>query len=242
MYRLLAARHGEVRERRDQLTHPAYARPELLATGPNELWSWDITKLRGPAKWTYFYLYVILDVFSRYAVGWMQRAKRGARQDADRAGRRRSSRSCRPADRARRPRHLDALQAGRVPARRSRRHQDPQPTLHLDRQPVLGGPVQDAEVPARVPRPFRLDRARPRVLPRLLRLVQRPAPPLRDRLHDPRRRPPRPRQPASRHNAPRVLDAAYAAAPERFVRRPPTPPPLPTAVWINKPHREEVAH
>jgi putative transposase len=62
---------GETRERRDQLTHPAYQKPELLATKPNQLWSWDITKLKGPAKWTYFYLYVILDVFSRYVVGWM---------------------------------------------------------------------------------------------------------------------------------------------------------------------------
>jgi len=56
MYRLLAARHGGVRERRDQLTHPGYAKPELLAQRPNELWSWDISKLKGPAKWTYFYL------------------------------------------------------------------------------------------------------------------------------------------------------------------------------------------
>ena len=70
MYRLLA-QHAEVRERRDQLRHPAYAAPELLATRPNELWSWDITKLLGPVKWTYFYLYVMLDVFSRYVVGWM---------------------------------------------------------------------------------------------------------------------------------------------------------------------------
>jgi putative transposase len=70
IYRLLASHHGGVRERRDQLTHPGYARPELLAERPNELWSWDITKLKGPAKWTAFYLYVILDVFSRYAVGW----------------------------------------------------------------------------------------------------------------------------------------------------------------------------
>src|SRR3989442_1442290 len=62
MYRLLAA-HAEVRERRDQLRHPVYAAPELLARRPNELWSWDITKLFGPAKWTYFYLYVMLDVF-----------------------------------------------------------------------------------------------------------------------------------------------------------------------------------
>ena len=70
MYRILTE-FEEVRERRDQLTHPNYAKPELLATAPNQLWSWDITKLLGPAKWTYFYLYVILDVFSRYVVGWM---------------------------------------------------------------------------------------------------------------------------------------------------------------------------
>jgi putative transposase len=70
MYRFLAA-HDEVRERRNQLRHPCYAAPELLARRPNELWSWDITKLLGPAKWTYFYLYVMLDVFSRYVVGWM---------------------------------------------------------------------------------------------------------------------------------------------------------------------------
>ncbi len=70
MYRLLAEA-GEVRERRDQLRHPAYVKPELLATRANEVWSWDITKLLGPAKWTYFYLYVLLDIFSRYVVGWM---------------------------------------------------------------------------------------------------------------------------------------------------------------------------
>ena len=70
MYRLLE-QDGATRERRDQLIHPSYQKPELLATAPNQLWSWDITKLRGPAKWTYFYLYVILDVFSRYVVGWM---------------------------------------------------------------------------------------------------------------------------------------------------------------------------
>jgi len=69
MYRMLAE-EGEVRERRDQLIHPTYAKPELLAERPNEVWSWDITKLLSPAKWTYFYLYVIMDVFSRYVVGW----------------------------------------------------------------------------------------------------------------------------------------------------------------------------
>ncbi len=70
MYRILFD-NKEVRERRDQLRHPRYEKPELLATGPNELWSWDITKLKGPVKWTYYYLYVIMDVYSRYVVGWM---------------------------------------------------------------------------------------------------------------------------------------------------------------------------
>jgi putative transposase len=70
MYRVLAA-NAEVRERRDQLRRPDYKKPELLATAPNEVWSWDITKLLGPAKWTYYYVYVLLDIFSRYVVGWM---------------------------------------------------------------------------------------------------------------------------------------------------------------------------
>jgi putative transposase len=70
MHRVLAA-NGETKDRRDQARHVAYERPELMATRPNQLWSWDITKLKGPEKWTYFHLYVILDVFSRYVVGWM---------------------------------------------------------------------------------------------------------------------------------------------------------------------------
>jgi transposase InsO family protein len=69
MYRVLHD-NSEVRARRQQLRHPAYTKPELLATRPNEVWSWDITKLKGPTKWTYFYLYVIIDIFSRRAVGW----------------------------------------------------------------------------------------------------------------------------------------------------------------------------
>ena len=70
MYRLLAI-HGGCRERRNQLSHPAYTKPELLALAPNQVWSWDISKLKGPAKWTCFHLYVILDIFSRYVVGWL---------------------------------------------------------------------------------------------------------------------------------------------------------------------------
>ena len=71
MYRFLAAEHGSVKERRRQVQRPTYSKPELLATTPNQVWSWDITKLKGPAKWTCFYLYVIMDIFSRYVVGWM---------------------------------------------------------------------------------------------------------------------------------------------------------------------------
>jgi putative transposase len=70
MYRVLAECQP-VRERRNQLQHPQYAKPELMATAPNQVWSWDVTKLLGPKKWTYYYLYVLLDIFSRYAVGWM---------------------------------------------------------------------------------------------------------------------------------------------------------------------------
>ena len=70
LYRILEA-NKEVRERRDQLRHPVYQKPELLATAPNQVWSWDITKLLGPVKWTYFYLYVLLDIFSRYVTGWL---------------------------------------------------------------------------------------------------------------------------------------------------------------------------
>jgi putative transposase len=70
MYRLLRGR-GETGDRRRHATHPARVKPELLATKPNQCWSWDITKLAGPAKWTWFYLYAILDIYSRYAVGWM---------------------------------------------------------------------------------------------------------------------------------------------------------------------------
>lgn len=70
MYRILNA-ENEIRDRRKQLRHPEYVKPELLATGPNQVWSWDITKLRGPSKWQYYYLYVIMDIFSRYVVGWM---------------------------------------------------------------------------------------------------------------------------------------------------------------------------
>ena len=88
MYRILSE-HGEVRERWNQLRHPNYQKPELVAEAPNQVWSWDITKLRGPVKWTYFYLYVILDIFSRYVTGWML-----ARRESAELARRLISESC----------------------------------------------------------------------------------------------------------------------------------------------------
>jgi putative transposase len=77
MYRVLHS-VGEVRERRRQAVHPPYVKPELVAEGPNVVWSWDITKLLGPQKWTYYHLYVVLDIFSRYVVGWMLATRESA--------------------------------------------------------------------------------------------------------------------------------------------------------------------
>lgn len=74
MYRILRE-NQEVRERRNQLRHPVFTKPELLATGPHQVWTWDITKLLGPVRWTYYYLYVLLDLFSRFVVGWMIAAR-----------------------------------------------------------------------------------------------------------------------------------------------------------------------
>lgn len=71
MYRILETEHGVAKERRKHVQRPHYSKPELLAIAPNEVWSWDITKLKGPAKWTYFHLYVIIDIYSRFVVGWM---------------------------------------------------------------------------------------------------------------------------------------------------------------------------
>jgi putative transposase len=162
MYRILESA-GEARERRDQLVHPAYTRPELLATGPNQLWSWDITKLLGPAKWTYFYLYVILDVFSRYVVGWMvadgESSELAKRLIADTCGKQEIE-----------PGKL-TIQARRLSDGRSRHHQDPQSPPCFRRQPILGKPLPDSEIPARFPGTFRLSPGCPFLLPGVLRLV-----------------------------------------------------------------------
>ncbi len=77
MYRILQ-KYGETAPRGRQRNRAQYSKPELLATGPNQVWSWDITRLKGPRKWNYYYLYVMLDIFSRYVVGWLIAASESA--------------------------------------------------------------------------------------------------------------------------------------------------------------------
>ena len=212
MYRLLAAKHDGVRERRDQLTHPAYAKPELLAAAAERAvvvghqqaaraGEVDVLlPLRDPRRLQPLRRRLevqhretgpIAEALIAQAIEQQQIARGQLTVHADRGA-------------------PMTLQAGRVPARRSRRHQDPQPALHLDRQPLLGGALQDAQVPARVPGALRLHRARPRVLPRVLRLVQQRAPPLRDQPDDPGR--------ASTTDAPRKMHADRQPRPRRGLR------------------------
>jgi putative transposase len=167
MYRLLA-QVGESGERRKHRSHPVYHKPELLATGPNQVWSWDITKLLGPQKWTYFYLYVILDIFSRYVVGWTECIRRYmvAHQELAALAERLIAET---AAKQQIPPGQLTLHADRGSSMTSKPvaflladlgdHQDPFPALRLpclsgerkERQPLFGEPVQDPEVPARLP-------------------------------------------------------------------------------------------
>ena len=123
MYRILAA-NQPVRERRNQRSHPCYTKPELVATGPNQTWSWDITRLRGPKRWTSFYLYVLLDIFSRHVVGWMvaDRERRRARRDADRGNLSQARHRAPGAHPAFGPRRADDQQVHRPTPRRPRGH------------------------------------------------------------------------------------------------------------------------
>jgi putative transposase len=243
MYRLLEARHGGVRERRDQLTHPAYAKPELLAERPNQLWSWDISKLKGPATWTWFYLYVILDVFSRYVVGWtVQYRETGP--------------------------IAEALIAQSCEQQQITREQL---TVHADRGgPMHSKPVafllSDLGVTRTHSRPY-TSTDNPYSEAHFKTLKYRPEFPERfDSIeqarefcrgffgwynHQHRHSGIGLMTPAAVHHGraqelhaarARVLEAAHARYPDRFVRRPPTPPTLPTAAWINKPDTKEVAH
>jgi len=235
MYRILQ-QQGESGERRDQLVHPPYEKPELLATAPNQLWSWDITKLLGPAKWTYFYLYVILDVFSRYVTGWMIAHREGAelaRQFIE-----------------------ETITKHQVPAG--------QLTLHADRGRVMRSkPVAfllaDLGVTRTHSRPYVSD-DNPYSESQFRTLKDRPEFPGRfGSIQDARAFCQQFFQwynqqhrhsgiglltPAMVHfgqtpivlaHRQAVLDAAYQAHPDRFVRRPPKPLPLPAEVWINRP-------
>lgn len=235
MYRILAEAK-EVRERRDQLRHPAYTKPELLATGPNQVWSWDITKLKGPVKWTYYHLYVMLDIFSRYVVGWMV----APHESGNLAGRLLAA-SCRKQD----------IEPGQL-------------TLHADRgtsmkSKCLALMLSDLGVTKTHSRPH-VSNDNPFSEAQFKTLKYRPDFPERfGAIQDARAH----CQSffdwynnEHRHSGiglmtpemihykqseaviearQHVLTNAYELHPERFVRRPPTPPAAPTVAWINPP-------
>jgi putative transposase len=238
MYRLLRA-NAEVRERRRQATHPAAKKPELIATAPNRCWSWDITKLLGPAKWEMYYLYVVIDIYSRYVVGWMlaraERAKLAEALLADSVAN-------------------QGISPGRL-------------TIHSDRGTSMASkPVAfllaDLGVTKSHNRPH-CSNDNPYSESHFRTLKYRPTFPGRFgsfedaqsfcrhffRWYNAEHRHSGVgfHTPADVHygraelvRAERglVLDAAYAAHPERFVRKPPTPPELPTVAWINKPEQD----
>ena len=235
MYRVLEEHH-EVRERRDQLCHPVYSKPELLASGPNQLWSWDITKLKGPVKWTYYYLYTILDVFSRYVTGWMI-AERELASLAEEL----IAASC----------EKQGIQPGQL-------------TLHADRgSSMYSKPVAlllaDLGVTKTHSRPH-VSNDNPYSEAQFKTMKYRPNFPERFGCVVDARTWARPffqwynydhhhsalglMTPATVHygqaqqlteQRQEVLQAAYALHPERFVRGEPIPPSLPQEVWINRP-------
>jgi len=241
MYRVLAA-SGEVRERRDQLVHPAYAKPELLAERPNTLWSWDITKLLGPAKWTYFYMYVIMDVFSRYVVGWSVQHRESA----------------------------DLAQALIAQAIAQQGIEAGQLTIHADRGTAMRSkPVAfllaDLGVTKTHSRPY-TSTDNPYSEAQFKTMKYRPGFP--DRFgsiensrefgrsffpwynHEHRHSGIGLMTPAAVHygqaqmmreSRARVLDQAYLRNPERFRNGAPKPPSLPSAVWINRPTADKEA-
>ncbi len=244
MYRILHA-HAEVRERRNHCRRASYAAPELLATQPRQLWSWDITKLRGPVLWTYYYLYVIMDVYSRYIVGWMVMERESAALAEEFIAETCTSEAIPP----------DQL------------------TLHADRgssmtSKTVAQLLLDLGVTKTHSRPH-VSNDNPYSESHFKTLKYRPTYP--DRFgsiqdarswvrtfvtwynHAHRHSGIGLLTPAMVHQGQGevvrtarqvVLDAAYAAHPERFVRHVPVPPALPTAVWINPPvpRGAELAH
>jgi len=242
MYRLLA-RNGEVRERRDQLAHPPYARPELLAERPNEVWSWDISKLKGPAKWTCFYLYAILDVFSRYAVGWTVQQRESAS-----VAEQLIAQACEQQQIARATLTVHADRGSSMTSKPVALLLSDLGVLKTHSRPYTStdNPYSEAQ--------FKTLKYRPG-FPQRFDSIEHARAFCREFLgwynHEHRHSGIGLMTPATVHHGranavhaerARVLEAAYAATPERFVRHPPTPPPVPAAAWINKPNNEQVAH
>jgi putative transposase len=239
MYRVLE-QDGATRERRDQLTHPAYQKPELLATASNQLWSWDITKLRGHAKWTYFYLYVILDVFSRYVVGWMVAPREGAElakkliEETCEKQNIQAAQLTVHADRGSSMRSkpvaflLADLSITKTHSRPYTSNDNPysesqfRTLKYRPEFPDRFGCIQDSRAFCQTFFPWYNDQHRHSgigmMTPAMVHYGQAPV---------------------IRENRQLVLDTAYSAHPERFVRRPPTPLPLPKEVWINKPQNSD---
>ena len=238
MYRILASRR-EVRERRDQLRHPHYQKPELLATAPNQVWSWDITKLLGPAKWTHYYLYVILDIFSRYVVGWML-----ALQEAARLAKRLIAESCAKQD----------IAPGQLTV-----HADRGPSMRSQGVAMLLGSLGVTKTHSRphVSNDNPFSEAQFKTLKYCPEFPERFGsyedalgfchPFFRYYNHEHRHSGIGFITPYAMHHglAPRItaarqqtLLAAYDRHPERFVRKPPQPPILPAAAWINPPAKK----
>ena len=236
MYRVLAEAH-EVRERRAQARHPSYAKPELVATAPNQVWSWDITKLKGPVPYLYYVLYVILDLFSRYVVGWMVAVNESAH-----LAERLIEQTC--AKQGIQPQQL-TIHADRGAPMRSKlvallfsdlgiAASHSRPRVSND-NPFSEAQVPHLQIPTGVSGSIWLPRARAWRQPRSLHVVQQRAPSQRPALSDASRRalwgaPTR----CSRFDIVRASPRT-PPIPSASSTGPPRPETLPTAVWINPP-------
>ena len=242
MYRILE-KHSEVKERRNQRKHPNYKKPELLATAPNQVWSWDITKLKGPVKWTYSYLYVILDIFSRYAVGWMVATKETAALARQLIEETYLKQAVKPGEltiHADRGSPMKAKSTALLMADLGVTKSHSRPHVSDD------NPFSESQ--------FKTLKYRPEFPARFGSLMDARAfcVPFFDWYNKEHRHsgigmmtPEMVHYGLAeqvRTERQRILDAAYAAHPERFVRGGPVPPALPHEVWINPPARYAVEH
>ena len=231
MYRLLDSQ--EFRERRNQLRHPQYHKPELLATGPNQVWSWDITKLLGPAKWTYFHLYVILDIFSRYVVGWML-----AERESEHLAERLIRETCVKEDiaegqltiHADRGTSMTSQTVAQLLATLGVIKSHSRPHVSND-NPFSESQFKTLKYRPEFPHRFASLRTRPDVLPRVLPLANHEHHHWGLGLLTPATVHSGHSAEAWRHHQ-KTLSAAYAATPERFVQR----EPRPLRLWVAPDH------